>query len=256
MNPEPALALTYEQRRYARRKQNPDYVAKQRARYHARRQDPAAREKARAQSLANYHRRIKEDPAARQRHRETVRRAAKKLRENNREEFNRKMREFRANHKTELSAYDKARYQDKTRRWRSNPETLTKYQRRNNEYAKHKRRTDLNCRLAEVLRGRLWKVIRNRIKTESALVLVGCTIDELIIHLESQFRAGMSWANYGRGFGKWNIDHVLPCSAFDLSDPEQQKKCFHYSNLQPLWSIENSSKNAKLDWKPSLQTTN
>jgi len=47
-------------------------------------------------------------------------------------------------------------------------------------------------------------------------------------------RKGMTWEN--RGKGGWHIDHVLPYASFDLSDPEQQKICFHYTNLQPLWA--------------------
>ena len=72
---------------------------------------------------------------------------------------------------------------------------------------------------------------------------MGCSIEELKIHLEKQFRDGMSWNNYGM-YG-WHIDHIKPCSAFDLTDLEQQKICFHYSNLQPLWAKENLSKGKK-----------
>ena len=50
----------------------------------------------------------------------------------------------------------------------------------------------------------------------------------------------MTWQNHGK-FG-WHIDHINPCSRFNLSDIEQQKQCFHYSNLQPLWWWENLKK--------------
>lgn len=73
--------------------------------------------------------------------------------------------------------------------------------------------------------------------------LTGCPIIALIQWIESQFENGMTWYNYGK-FG-WHIDHVKPCAAFDLSDIEQQKQCFHYTNLQPLWCKENLSKGAK-----------
>ena len=39
--------------------------------------------------------------------------------------------------------------------------------------------------------------------------------------------------------GKIHIDHIKPCSSFDLSKPEEQKKCFHFTNLQPLWARDN-----------------
>ena len=48
----------------------------------------------------------------------------------------------------------------------------------------------------------------------------------------------MTWDNYG----KWHVDHIIPVSRFDLTDPEQQKICFHFTNLQPLWGGENIGK--------------
>ena len=53
----------------------------------------------------------------------------------------------------------------------------------------------------------------------------------------------MSWDNYG----DWHIDHIRPCCSFDLSKIEEQEKCFHYSNLQPLWAEENMTKGGKYD---------
>lgn len=71
--------------------------------------------------------------------------------------------------------------------------------------------------------------------------LLGCPISHLKNHLESQFCNGMSWENRNL----WHIDHIRPCASFDLSLLDQQKKCFHYTNLQPLWIKENLSKRDK-----------
>jgi hypothetical protein len=71
---------------------------------------------------------------------------------------------------------------------------------------------------------------------------LGCTLEELKIHLESQFKEGMNWGNYG----KWEIDHIFPLSKADLTNLEEYKKVFHYTNLQPLWKAENRSKGNKL----------
>jgi hypothetical protein len=71
---------------------------------------------------------------------------------------------------------------------------------------------------------------------------LGCTIDELWNHLEKQFKPGMTKQNYG----EWHVDHVLPCVSFDLSKEENQKKCFHYTNLQPLWAEENFKKKSNI----------
>lgn len=73
--------------------------------------------------------------------------------------------------------------------------------------------------------------------------LIGCPVSHLKLWLTFYFQPGMSWANYG----DWHIDHIKPCAKFDLSDPAQQKLCFHYTNLQPLWAKDNLSKGAKYE---------
>lgn len=54
----------------------------------------------------------------------------------------------------------------------------------------------------------------------------------------------MTWDNWN--FKGWHIDHIIPCSSFNLNNLEEQKKCFHYTNLQPLWWWENLSKSNKV----------
>lgn len=56
----------------------------------------------------------------------------------------------------------------------------------------------------------------------------------------------MTWENHGSGKDKWNIDHIQPCASFNLANPEEQKRCFHYSNQQPLWQRDNLLKSDKL----------
>jgi len=71
--------------------------------------------------------------------------------------------------------------------------------------------------------------------------LIGCSISVFRAHIEGKFTDGMSWIG-----GGWHIDHIKPCAAFDLSDPEQQKQCFHFSNTQPLWKLDNLRKHTKI----------
>jgi predicted DNA-binding protein YlxM (UPF0122 family) len=77
-------------------------------------------------------------------------------------------------------------------------------------------------------------------KADRTMDLIGCSVKELRTHLESQFEHGMNWENWT--VNGWHIDHIRPCASFDLTDPEQQRQCFHYSNLQPLWAEDNIKK--------------
>jgi len=69
--------------------------------------------------------------------------------------------------------------------------------------------------------------------------LVGCTSEDIRSWIENQFKPGMTWENI-------ELDHMMPCASFDLTDTEQQKQCFHYTNLQPLFKHDNQSKSSKI----------
>lgn len=90
------------------------------------------------------------------------------------------------------------------------------------------------------LRNRIYAALNARGKKKAAksTELLGCTISEFKKHLENLFAPGMSWNNKK----EWHLDHIQPCASFDLSKKEEQLKCFHYTNYQPLWSIENYKK--------------
>jgi len=106
-----------------------------------------------------------------------------------------------------------------------------------------KRVSTLNGRLEKNLRARLFFALNGKKKTEATIDLLGCSVTQLKQHIASKFKKGMSWDNYG--YKTWHIDHIRPCDSFDLSDEQQQKECFHYTNLQPLWAKENIRKNNK-----------
>lgn len=110
-------------------------------------------------------------------------------------------------------------------------------------YARERRKTDVIFRLQCNLRRRLNKALidQGAYKLDKSVNLFGCTPRILREHIENQFTEGMSWENYG----KWHLDHILPCVSFDLYKESEQKKCFHYTNLQPLWAEDNLKKGAK-----------
>lgn len=111
-------------------------------------------------------------------------------------------------------------------------------------YCYEMRRKKPQIRIANSLRARLRNALRDQRLPKSGHLkeLLGTDFDGLMIHLESKFKPGMSWENYGRA---WHIDHLRPLASFDLSKADQQAVACHYTNLQPLWASENCAKGAR-----------
>jgi hypothetical protein len=115
-------------------------------------------------------------------------------------------------------------------------------------YKKERRKNNIKIKIKEILSSRLSSSLKTNKKSLSTMMLVGCDIDFLMYYLQKQFIEGMTWDNHGKGCNgkrmqEWHIDHIKPCASFDFSKPEEQRKCFHYTNLQPLWANDNWYKN-------------
>jgi hypothetical protein len=108
-------------------------------------------------------------------------------------------------------------------------------------YVKTRRVWDVSYKLSGNMRGRIRAALRGKYKASSMVNLVGCSMENLKTYLQSKFIEGMTWENYG----KWHVDHIIPCSSFDMTNEQHQKQCFHYTNLQPLWALDNWSKGNK-----------
>jgi|TARA_Y100000296_G_scaffold49571_1_gene56801 hypothetical protein len=107
------------------------------------------------------------------------------------------------------------------------------------KYTRDRCKEDICFRIIRIQRTRVYQILKGQKKSAPTLKLLGVpSLKFLWQHLERQFQSGMTKENYG----KWHVDHIIPCASFDFSDPEQQKKCFHYTNLQPLWAFDNMSK--------------
>ena len=78
-------------------------------------------------------------------------------------------------------------------------------------------------------------------KLEHTLEYLGADVQTIKQHIENKFKENMFWDNYG----EWHIDHIKPCIQYDLSKEKEQKKCFNYKNLQPLWAKDNLKKGDK-----------
>lgn len=166
----------------------------------------------------------------------------KKYRENNLESFNEsrqknyiknldvkraEKRRYYASHKLEKSLYDKQYRRDndlKIKRYKKSWEKLHK--------------DDPIFKIKRNLRRRVHHALSDNRKSNKTFELIGCNPESFKKYIESFFSEGMSWENYG----KWHIDHIKPCFTFDLSIPEEQQKCFHYTNQRPLWAKDNLSR--------------
>lgn len=141
-----------------------------------------------------------------------------------------------------LSDIDRHRKNERERereRRQKNPEVVRQKKRE----AKRKRyHEDHQFKVLGLLRTRIYDALKGVSKSARTKELIGCPSVWLEVHLESLFVPGMTWANYGP---VWHIDHIKPCAAFDLTDFEQQRICFHWTNLQPLFALENLQKSDK-----------
>lgn len=157
---------------------------------------------------------------------ETISKQKRVYAQSHRESLLNQKRAYMASHREEKSKYDLQYRKDNKERialYKKNWERLNK--------------NDLHIKVTRNLRRRIAHVLKGETKSASTLELLGCSFEEFIHRLESQFIPGMTWENYGRN--GWHIDHITPCYKFDLSNPEEQRKCFHYTNQRPLWAKDN-----------------
>ncbi len=167
-------------------------------------------------------------------------------RHKNKKRLNEISKKYYKKNKEQLKINEKEYYK------KNREKILKKVKKYNNEnkdkkriYIKKRIKNDINYKLKITLSTRIRKALKrtNCVKSHSTTKLIGCSVDFLKQHLEKQFQEGMTWKNHG----KWQIDHIKPCASFNLTKDTEQKKCFHYSNLQPLWAIENIRKGNKIE---------
>jgi hypothetical protein len=158
----------------------------------------------------------------------------KKYREKNKLKIKLINKKYRDNNKNKIAKEKKIYAQ-------LNKEKIKIYK---NNWYNNKLKSDIGFKMLKRIRNRIYYALikqRNIRKIESFTSLVGTNKENLWKHLEKQFKDGMTKENYG----KWHIDHIKPCAAFNLINIKEQRECFHYTNLQPLWAKENLSKGAK-----------
>lgn len=174
-------------------------------------------------------------------------------REQHRAELNEKKRIYRQNNSKKIKMYADS-HKDEIKQWREqHKEQIREYQKNYRQKNKEKLqesqkiryKTDIQYKLKSDYLHITDRVIKNKKMTPRQEKVLGCNYSQFIEHLEKQFDERMNWENYG--LNGWHIDHIVPVTAFDLTDEEQVKKCFHYTNTQPLWAKDNAKKSDLLN---------
>jgi len=134
---------------------------------------------------------------------------------------------------------------NKEEKKRYNAEWYQKNKKHRADYIRKRKNSDPEFKISQNIKTLIYIALRGNAKCGSSIELLGCSTEELKNHLERLFSPGMTWENYGR-YG-WHIDHIIPLSYFDFTDPEQQKRAWHYTNLQPLWATDNLKKSDDIE---------
>jgi 5-methylcytosine-specific restriction endonuclease McrA len=109
---------------------------------------------------------------------------------------------------------------------------------------RNRRKHNVKLRINESMGAMIYHALKEKKNGRRWEDLVGYTCEDLMNHLGSQFKDGMSWDNKGQ----WHIDHIIPRSHFNFNSPDNSefKKCWALSNLQPLWENDNLTKSTKV----------
>jgi hypothetical protein len=175
---------------------------------------------------------------------ETPEQRAKRLawkkvyRDRNKDAINKRAKKARANDPERFKAY----YKKNWAKERLKPETKEKRR----VYSLRYRKGNIRGNISYKLRSRVSHAVRRsgRNKSASTMALLGCTIPEFQEFFKAKFTRGMTWQRFLTG--EIHLDHIVPCASFDLTQSSEQKRCFHYTNMQPLWAADNMAKGAKI----------
>lgn len=143
----------------------------------------------------------------------------------------------------------RAKAYEKNRQWRHKNKDWV---REDSRKKRIRRKADPVYQIMASVRARLHKALKGNTKSARTTELLGAPLDVVKAHIEHQFADGMTWANWGRGWGgqqQWHLDHIRPLASFDLTDPQQLALACHYTNLQPLWAIDNLKKGHGRRWQ-------
>lgn len=172
---------------------------------------------------------------------EQYKESRKKHYQRNQDKMREMKRNYGADHRKEKQSYDIVYRQQ-------NKDKIAQYKK---EWEKTKKNDPL-FKICRNLRRRIHHLVKDGYKSGTTEKLLGCSFEKFKEYLENRFEPGMSWENYStKG---WHIDHIIPCYEFNLLDPQEQRLCFHYMNMRPLWAKDNLKRPRSIKFREDLET--
>lgn len=180
-----------------------------------------------------------------EKNKQKIAKKSKKYRKQNLQAIKERNKQYYIKNKTHIDVKNKL-HREKNREHLNKKSKEYYYRNKKNIHQKQKEylRNNIQAKTRHNLRTRINSVLKGKIKSGSTMNLLGCDIQFFLQYIESKFLPGMTWKNHTKK--GWHIDHIIPCASFDLTKEEEQKKCFNYTNLQPLWAEDNLRKSDKV----------
>lgn len=176
---------------------------------------------------------------------DSISKRAQKYREENKEKIFISKKKYREENKEKIYL-SKKKYREENKEAIKAKKSSDTYKENRNEQRRIRYNQDQNYKIESILRSRLVTALKvqKAYKANRTMELLGCSIEEFKKYIEDRWLPGMSWDNHS--LEGWHLDHIIPVSSWNLLDPQQQKECFHYTNMQPLWAIDNLQKSNKI----------
>lgn len=158
--------------------------------------------------------------------------------QDNLDEYNKRRKEY--NNKYYSDEKNKIKRKERVRIWAQNNREKI------NENMRNKRKNNIHFKMKSIIAGRIYGALKifKQNKIDNTINYLGCSIEFFVKYIESKFIENMNWNNQGK-YG-WHLDHIIPCEMFNLYIEEEQYKCFHYTNLQPIFGKDNLIKQDRL----------
>ena len=169
------------------------------------------------------------------------------------DKINQAEKQYYQNNKEKIQQYylnNRKQILSRVKEYQSQPDIKKKTKEYMYSYLKNRRTVDILFNLSNTLRARINSALKTNSKKSKSFDLLGCSVEDYKIYIENQFKKGMDWKNWGT---VWEIDHIKPCSSFDLTNLDHQKQCFNNAPSHSKEIAEILTRNPRLIDRKSIQ---